>query len=71
MGQKDNEMAPHQERVVVERDELSDKLTKLTSFLVSDKIMSVHAEEASRLMKQASIMKEYLAILDERIAAFV
>lgn len=67
-----NQLQPHQQRVVVERDELQDKLTKLQAFTQSEKFTDVvkcQAERA-RLLKQQEIMLQYINVLNERISCF-
>ena len=64
-------MKPHQERVVTERAELLDKLSKLRTFFTSNVFDELPDAECSRLKRQAAVMAEYISILDERIAAFV
>jgi len=63
-------MQPHQQRVIVERDELSEKLTKLNVFIGGQIYYSLADAERARLAKQAGIMKAYLDILNERIEVF-
>lgn len=65
-------MLPYQERVVTERKELNEKLEKLEIFLhQSNKVFSnLPRDEQFRLQKQYGCMREYLKVLDERIAAF-
>lgn len=64
-------MQPHQERVVAEKNELDDKLSKLTKFIESSDLFKDLVEsEKSRLVKQAVAMREYSSILGERIANF-
>ena len=66
------QLAPHQQRVVDEKRELDDKLQKLTSFISSEKFTTIVQDEAERgrLVCQEETMKDYSAILAERIAAF-
>ena len=63
-------LLPYQERVLVERDELSDKVVKLGAFLQGSIFRTVTPEEKERLEKQYSYMKLYLDILDQRVDAF-
>ena len=63
-------MAPHQKRVIYERQELDEKLQKLGSFLFGDIFNSLHEDERTRLLKQNAYMTMYRDILDARIAAF-
>lgn len=61
---------PHQQRVFVEKNDLAEKLTKLNSFIGSEIYNGLPPDERVRLARQAEIMKDYLDILNERIAAF-
>lgn len=61
---------PHQQRVVQEKEELDYKIVNLDKFLLTDIFHNLSAEEQDRLSRQFDVMKEYAAILDERIAAF-
>jgi hypothetical protein len=66
------ELQPHQQRVVTEKTELNEKLTKLSAFISSDSFRTIvkdHAER-NRLIKQEQIMKEYSEVLTDRIKAF-
>jgi len=62
-------MEPYQERVVAEKDELRERLTKLNAFLRSP-CLDVPKEEFARLLRQQYIMELYALVLQERIAAF-
>lgn len=63
-------MQPHQQRVVNEKKELDDKLSKLVMFTHGDIFRTLVPEERDRLEKQATAMTQYSQILGERIAAF-
>jgi hypothetical protein len=63
-------MPPHQERVIVERQELAEKTEKLRVFLDGKIFATLDPAEQGRLARQHVCMKVYLEILDERIAAF-
>ena len=65
-------LAPHQQRVVQEKEELDEKLSKLSAFIDSPNFtVTVNDEnEIARLVCQEEIMKDYSEILAERIAAF-
>ena len=65
-------LAPHQQRVVQEKEELDEKLSKLSAFIDSPNFtVTVKDEnEIARLVCQEEIMKDYSEILAERIAAF-
>lgn len=64
------ELAPHQQRVVAERDELNAKFDKLTEFLKGDLFKSLPADERERLTRQHAIMEQYSNVLAERIVHF-
>ena len=63
-------MKPYQQRVVNERTELEEKLTKLNVFIADGVFEGLPEEERLRLARQAVAMKDYLDVLNERIAAF-
>jgi hypothetical protein len=70
MDETPKPLQPFQVRVIEERKDLDDKLTKLNTFIVGDKFMDLPDEERLRLRRQASAMEEYSKILGDRIAAF-
>ena len=59
----------YQERVVVERDELEEKLSKLENFLQQPR-PNVIGEEWARLIRQRDAMQSYAIVLQERIDYF-
>lgn len=63
-------MQPHQQRVVDEKNELDDKLTKLKAFHSTQLFAGLDPDERDRLHSQAEYMGKYSDILAERIAAF-
>lgn len=63
-------MQPHQIRVVDEKTELDDKLSKLDAFIGSALYFSLDEAEQTRLVHQQCAMSEYSDILKDRIAAF-
>jgi len=63
-------MQPHQQRVITERDELAEKLTKLIAFIGGSVYNGLPQDERIRLNKQATIMQDYLDVLAERIKSF-
>ena len=63
--------APHQQRVVDERAELVDKITKLDSFVAGSMFSTLVMEEQGRLSKQLEVMRDYATVLQARIDAFV
>ncbi|MCQ6312192.1 crAss001_48 related protein [Citrobacter freundii] len=66
------DLPPHQLRVLEELAQLSDRLIKLTAFIdeAGDIFRSLGIEEQSRLRRQAASMREYQAVLAERVANF-
>lgn len=65
-------MAPHQERVVTEKAELDEKLTKLRAFCsqAGGVFDSLPTEEKQRLTEQEGYMASYSDVLRRRIEAF-
>lgn len=63
-------LAPHQIRVVDEKNELVEKRNALTKFLATEMFNSLDEAEQARLKKQAHIMEQYSEVLVERIEAF-
>ena len=57
------------DRLIIEREELSERLSKLRQFIESPKFLEVVKDKYQRLLlsKQESSMHEYLEILEERI----
>ena len=66
------QLQPHQQRIVDEKTELDEKLSKLTTFVNSEKFYAIVSDEdeRSRLVRQQQLMFDYSEILGERIAAF-
>lgn len=62
--------AAYQLRVVDEKRELDEKLTKLLSFFQTPMFDNLNEAERSRLRNQARFMDGYAAVLQERITAF-
>lgn len=63
-------MQAYQMRVVVERDELFEKLHKLRTFFSSPIFAVLVIEERERLTMQYLAMAAYHDVLNERIVAF-
>ena len=63
-------MKPHEQRVVIEKAQLDEKLEKLKAFTFTDTFIALPAAELERLNRQYEIMKQYSGILDERIRSF-
>ena len=61
-------LQPWQERVVEEKEQLAERLEKLSAFLVSQACLSLPFEERCLLARQAQTMAQYLDILLDRIA---
>ena len=63
-------MQPHQQRVIDEKRELDDKISRLVPFLSSDTFKTIPPAEQGRLKRQSRIMQEYADVLGERIGEF-
>lgn len=63
-------LAPHQHRVVVEKEDLDDRLDKLNAFFSTSIFGALPMTEQARLRRQAVAMRIYSEVLDERIQAF-
>lgn len=63
-------MEAFQERVIVERQELDDKISCLELFTTSVAFSTLSQAAQERLTRQLRLMREYSAVLAERIAAF-
>ncbi|WP_157651725.1 crAss001_48 related protein [Burkholderia ubonensis] len=63
-------LAPHQQRVVDEKAELDERLSKLNAFFGTPIFTGLDENERERLSAQARVMGEYSSILGDRIAAF-
>ena len=55
------------ERMIVEKDELQDKVTKLENFVNGEKINELKGLEQVYLKEQLSFMRGYLSVLRQRI----
>jgi len=65
-----NARPAHQQRVVTERDELADKISKLAGFLVTPTYQRLDDAEQTRLANQLDVMRLYCTVLGQRIDAF-
>ena len=63
-------LLPHQQRVVVEKQELDEKIERLTAFVGGRIFAHLDDAERSRLSIQLQHMNGYSEILGQRIAAF-
>ena len=65
------DLPPHQQRVLDEKLELNERLSKLDAFILDNPLfMRLSGAEQERLARQSKAMAVYSGILDERIAAF-
>ncbi|WP_338964858.1 crAss001_48 related protein [Fusobacterium nucleatum] len=55
------------ERMVVEKDELQDKVTKLENFVNGERFKELKGLEQVYLKEQLKFMKGYLSVLRQRI----
>jgi|SRR5579863_3838216 len=67
-----NNMQPHQQRVVAELKELTEKREKLATFLCTPNGVceKLPPDEQARLRRQFDIMVQYEGVLQERIDHF-
>ncbi len=63
-------LKPHQQRVVDEKNQLEDKIDKLSGFLHSDLSKNLDEHEQLRMVTQLNIMTAYSGILLQRIMNF-
>ncbi|NBM50700.1 MULTISPECIES: crAss001_48 related protein [Proteus] len=63
-------MQPHQQRVVDEKSELDDKITKLTAFISGDIFKSLECRDQELLSQQLGHMRSYSETLSLRIERF-
>jgi hypothetical protein len=63
-------MQPHEERVVNEQKELSEKIVKLNAFIGGPIFKTLHGAEQSLLERQLVAMQQYSGILQQRIEMF-
>ena len=60
----------YQQRVINEKSELDEKRANLAKFLETKGFYNLHVDEQARMRYQAVAMREYSAVLGERIAHF-
>ncbi len=63
-------MEPHQQAVVDEKNELTEKADKVQAFIDSPDFPALSEEVQSKLLDQLKIMREYESILAYRISRF-
>jgi hypothetical protein len=61
---------PHQQRVIEEQKELTEKLVKLSAFLGTAVFSKLPEAEKLRMRRQFMIMQLYEQVLQERLEAF-
>ena len=60
-------MEAFMERIIVEKNELQDKVTKLENFINGEKFKELKGLEQVYLKEQLKFMKDYLSVLRQRI----
>ena len=64
-------MLPHEERVLLEKKELDEKIMKLNTFIKDSKIFQDLSEDDKDLLEhQRVVMEDYSSILGQRIEKF-
>lgn len=65
------QLAPHQQRVLDEKRELDERLSKLDAFILDNPLyLQLPADEQDRMTRQSKAMAAYSGVLAERIEAF-
>lgn len=64
------EFEPFQQRVINEKRELDEKLSKLTAFIETNAFNSLDKEDQMLLERQMIVMQNYISILEKRILRF-
>lgn len=67
---QENTLAPHQARVVDEKTDLDEKLSKLQGFFATDLFKSLPDEGRDLLVTQLGLMQAYSEVLAQRIDRF-
>lgn len=65
------ELKPHEERILAERGELSDRLGKLNAFIDGAGFVALAETDRDLLVRQRSYMTAYLGVLSLRVARFM
>ena len=63
-------MAPHEERVIVEKQELDEKVKKLAAFTETDLFAGLKKDDQNLLIAQLGAMELYSHCLSARIERF-
>lgn len=61
-------MDAFKDRLVLEHNDLEEKLNKLDDFLLSEKVVSLEPVQRTLLLIQATSMNTYLTCLKERLS---
>ena len=64
------DLQPHQQRVVDECNEISERAKKLSAFRETDTFRALDPEEIRRLNRQLCIVELYYDVLRDRMEAF-
>jgi len=64
-------LQPHEERMIVESDELQEKITKLMAFLTTEPYSKLTKSNQELMMMQLGTMVDYYLILAKRISVFL
>lgn len=67
---KKEQLQPHEQRVVDERNELIEKITKLHAFFTTDVFTHLQDEDQNLLEEQVQLMMNYSDVLLKRINRF-
>lgn len=67
---EEKQLQPHQQRVVEERTELIEKITKLHAFLKTEIFDNLQEEDQNLLEEQVQLMMNYSDVLLKRINRF-
>ena len=66
----EKQFLPHQQRVIDELEELSNKSQKLSIFIIGELFIGLPDEEKKDLVEQLETMEKYADILERRIDRF-
>jgi hypothetical protein len=64
------ELQPHEQRVILESEDLKGHMDKLEAFIVSAPFYELTTPEQFLLRQQFTYMAGYLSVLEQRIALF-
>lgn len=64
-------LAPHEQRVLDERQELAARIDKLFNFTATAVFEALSSAERIDLIDQLRVMREYLAILERRLGRWL